>query len=645
MAPKFSVYNPDVLSRDDLVSGFVARHPLLQSILADLAKPQAPHRLLIGPRGMGKTTLLKRVYFEVHDTPELTARWVPLVFREEQYNLARLSDLWLNCLGALANTLEERGDGAAADKLTELTDRIRALSPEPNRERATREALFTWSREHDRGLLLLVDNVDFVFDRMPETALWKLREVLTEARLCLIGAAAASHRATYEYQQPFYDYFRIDPLRGLDRQEAIDMLRRLATVRHSPEVERVLRADPGRVEALRILTDGNPRAILLVHHVLSRAEAGTAVDDVTALLDFSTPIYKARFEDLAQQSQQVVDDLALAWDPQPAGEVARRLAMDVGVVSAQLSRLVHDGLVEKVPYPGPRAGYQVAERLFNMWYLMRSSRRMRRKLMWLVEFLRNFCGPTQGIAFEDPMDAASLPHRPAAERTIDRLTENLAEVASTKDITAWSSWLRLADELDAHSLVNVLFETVPARDRSFEFWSNLAHAMAWDQRTASGWAASHAVAAQPKGSSDAVGRLLPSRALRAAGIGAWPMLQRSSESALAEPGAQARWLHDLHIHLRVAFHTGEGANALAWLDSTDLGDRARPLREALHAALHGAAHLQTVAPEVRPLAERCHRWMVFEWPEVAASSSGEGSKRKMRSKAYGGSRGSQRGFQ
>ena len=131
---------------------------------------------------------------------------------------------------------------------------------------------------------------------------------------------------------------------------------------------------------------------MLVHQVLARSEEHTVVDDVTALLDLSTPLYKARLEELAPQSQLVVDALALALDPQPAGEITKRLGLKGNVVSAQLSRLVNDGVVEKASYPGARAGYQIAERLFNIWYLMRASRRTRRKLLWLVSFLREFYG-------------------------------------------------------------------------------------------------------------------------------------------------------------------------------------------------------------------------------------------------------------
>ena len=117
--------------------------------------------------------------------------------------------------------------------------------------------------------------------------------------------------------------------------------------------------------------------------------------DLDRLLDQHTPLYKSRFESLSAQAQQIVDALAIHWHPITAADLSAGVRLPVNAVSAQLDRLVRQGLVEKVAYyePESRAGFQIAERFFNIWYLMRASRRVRRKLIWLVEFLRLYHGP------------------------------------------------------------------------------------------------------------------------------------------------------------------------------------------------------------------------------------------------------------
>src|SRR5262249_47097519 len=112
--------------------------------------------------------------------------------------------------------------------------------------------------------------------------------------------------------------------------------------------------------------------------------------------DQFTPYYKARFDDLPAQSQVIVDAVALYWHPITAAECATGSRLDINVVSAQLNRLVRQNILDKVSLPGgQRLGFQIGERFFNIWYLMRSNKRLRRKLMWLVEFLHAFYGEAQ----------------------------------------------------------------------------------------------------------------------------------------------------------------------------------------------------------------------------------------------------------
>src|ERR1039458_8725612 len=80
-----AVYNPALLKKEDLIRGFVARQPLLERLLDDLRR-EAPgstpqHHLIIGQRGLGKTTLLRRLAFAVEDDPAPAAAWMPLVFQ------------------------------------------------------------------------------------------------------------------------------------------------------------------------------------------------------------------------------------------------------------------------------------------------------------------------------------------------------------------------------------------------------------------------------------------------------------------------------------------------------------------------------------------------------------------------------------
>jgi tetratricopeptide (TPR) repeat protein len=394
-----AIYNPDLLSKQELIAHFVARQPLLQRLLEDLRRGgqggAAQHHLLLGQRGMGKTTLLRRLRFAIEDDAELNRYWLPLTFPEEQYNVVRLSDLYLNCIDALGDALEQIG---RQEETKTLDEAVEAL-PDRDETRRAEGALAILMDHADRvgkRLVLLIDNLDLILERLKGDQ-WAIRELLSaESRLLLIGASAGAIEATYKYKEPFYDFFQVHELKGLNETETREVLLALSRQSNSVGVERILDEDPARIRTLHALAGGNPRTVVLLYSVLAQGTEGDVRSDLERLLDKCTPLYKARFESLPTQSQQVVDAMAIHWDPISAGELAAIVRLDTNAVSSLLNRLAQQGVVEKVAYhPASKTGFQIAERFFNIWYLMRASRRVRRRLIWLVEFLKLFYGRDQ----------------------------------------------------------------------------------------------------------------------------------------------------------------------------------------------------------------------------------------------------------
>jgi hypothetical protein len=396
-----ALYNPHLLSKDELKRDFVARRAQFDSLVADLrsrttSTPQ--HHLILGQRGMGKSTLLRRIAYEIQDDAELNAAYIPLLFPEEQYNIKHLGDLWLNCLDALSDALEAEGNKQQSDALDAAIESAHRSSP-GDLEDAARTVLFTSAKRLGRRLVLLLDNADVVFDRIKE-ADWALRDAISKSdALVLIGASSNAIEHTHRYGQAFYDFFRVTRLGGLQDEEARDVLLALADRQGNEEVRRIVVETPERVAAVRTLAGGNPRTIATLYGILAASTHGDVRGDLEMLLDRHTPLYKARFEVLPDQAQQVVDALCILWDPARASDVAEHVGLELNKVSAQLDRLVTDGIVEKVLSVDKKTGrrskrhaFQISERFFNIWYLMRASRRVRRKLIWLVRFLESMHG-------------------------------------------------------------------------------------------------------------------------------------------------------------------------------------------------------------------------------------------------------------
>lgn len=426
-------YNPHLWGPEELRSIFVVRTRELQELLERLrATPEGgvpQHLLVVGSRGMGKTTLLRRLALAVEDDPELATRWVPVTFPEEQYTVSTLAELWRNVLDALADTRERQS--ATAEELGSLDDEIRRIGelPAQERESAALASLQDWVRSNGRRLLLLIDSTDLLFANLAGTAesgalgkaegkkprqetktakinggatpLWRLRSTLShDPGIFWLGASYQSLETEHAYQDAFWDFFELVELRPLkvaEMREAMLALARtfgagrgLTGKAAELEMTRTLDARPERLKALRAITGGNPRTTVMLYELFAAGGADNVHSDLRRLLDTMTPLYKARLEVLSDQARKILAHMMEHWAPISARELGLASGIATSTVSGQLVRLEAEGLVEKVALRGTkRAGYQVTERLFNVWYLMRyASRRLRQRLTWLVEFMR-----------------------------------------------------------------------------------------------------------------------------------------------------------------------------------------------------------------------------------------------------------------
>ncbi len=389
-----AIYDPRRLSPEDFLSGFVARQEIAGFLLNRLKQTPsdeiAEHRLIIGQRGMGKTSLLRRVAIGIAQDADLAERFIPLSFREEQYNVRSLGRFWRNCGESLAEWCETAGKG---DIATDLDRKL--LEPAWCEGKTAAEAFLAETSALDGRPVLFIDNLDIILDALPPQEQWALRKTLQSPGGPIIyGAATRFLSQSGDRDGAFYEFFHPYLLEPLTENELLRCMLRLADVRGEAgaPVRNILAREPERLRTLHTLTGGNPRVLALVYQLLERSESNEVFSDLEALLDQLTPFYKARIEEYSSDQQRaIIDAIALNWDPITSHNIGKVTAIEVTTVSSQLSRLRNDGLIEEVPTSSARAGYQFIERFFNIWYLMRhGTRRTRQKISWLTAFLKSF---------------------------------------------------------------------------------------------------------------------------------------------------------------------------------------------------------------------------------------------------------------
>jgi tetratricopeptide (TPR) repeat protein len=339
--------------------------------------------LIIGPRGMGKTTLLCAIAACISlREPDLSRQWQPVVFDEESRRVGDLADFWLECI--------RQWEGAIGQSSQRL-DQLLGLAPDVIEQRA-RESFLELIDASGKRALLLIDNFNDVLEAIrDEEAQCRLREFLmSDSRVMIVGAATRWFQDVTNLDRPFYEFFRPFELRALSLEEMQECLVEVARLRGDERVTKTLREKPGSVRALHLLTGGNPRLIRTFYRMLSEGLHGELKQQLERLIDDYTPYVKAILDVLPGQQQKVLDAIALHWNPCDVATIARQTRLKSNQVSAQVKELEKRGMVcESVGMSrAKKRSYMMTDRFSNIHYLMRHGRAGQSRLHWFVMTLR-----------------------------------------------------------------------------------------------------------------------------------------------------------------------------------------------------------------------------------------------------------------
>ncbi len=391
-----SIYNPDLLTKEQLIASFVVRLNKFKKLFADIkeAKMEHPEQpiLIVGLRGMGKTTLLLRLSYEVENDPDLNAWLLPLVFNEEEYGITKLFKLW----ETIAQYLEKK-DSRFAGLFDRMDKEYERLKNDLKYEQAAFDLLLDALHQQGKKLLLLIDNFGDMFKRFGKQEKQRLREVLmTCPDLRIIAGSSVAAESFFDYGDPLYELFKIERLDGLTKEETEVLLLELGKSYPGNPIKEILEKQPQRVEALRRLTGGIPRSMVLLFEIFVDDKDGDAFTDLESVLDRVTPLYKHRMDDLPPQQQEIVNAIALNWDAVSAKEIAQKTRLDSKLVSAQLKQLHQNNIVDVQATHIKNHLYLVHDRFFNIWYLMRMARKGdKNRVLWLIRFLEAWCDEEQ----------------------------------------------------------------------------------------------------------------------------------------------------------------------------------------------------------------------------------------------------------
>lgn len=389
------LYNTQNIDAQLLKAGFSIRKKEYQKIWKDIqkgsmAKPET-HYLIQGVRGAGKTTLLSRLANEVDENEELNSWLIPILLNEEEYGILSLFTFWLRIAEKLA---EQR-----ADIYTELFEQVSSL--DDSAETAW-ELIQSHLDKNKQKIIVFVDNLGELFKDFDDIEHAQLREVLSlHPHIRLIGGSSQLLEAHFDGAAPFYQFFKLVNLKPINEAEMHELLRSLAKQTGEEAIktiEEIIIEHPERIEAVRRLTDGVPRTIVLLFQIIMEGAKESSYAYLEETIDKTTPLYKHRMDDLSRQQKAIVHTIAMNWDAMSTKEIAEQTRLPSKTVSAQLVKLQQQWIVDKIETNTKNHLYIIKERFFNIWYLMRYGNQTdKRRVLWLTRFLESWCDENELI--------------------------------------------------------------------------------------------------------------------------------------------------------------------------------------------------------------------------------------------------------
>ncbi|HAQ37805.1 MAG TPA: ATP-binding protein [Saprospiraceae bacterium] len=353
-------------SEEEIIKNFIVRQKEFARVMDDIRSTDEgssfQHYIFVGSRGSGKSTLLRRIQVEFSLEKALKQQYVVVNLSEEQSAVYKLYDLWdyvIRDLNAMGFNIEKKDFRSYAPDMKSYTIVLHSQ-------------IISALQTKKKRLILLIDNFDRIIDSVgndEDASL--LRELLMNHKdIRIIGGSTVMSEHFWKYDKPFFQFFSIKKLESLSLEEVKKLLEFWSDKMHLPELAVQINKHPGKIESIRMLTDGMPRTMLLFVDMMINRPEQNGYHYLQLIVDKATPIYQERLSRLSPAQKKVLSELAYFWDAASVDELIPKCNMDGKTISALLNQLTQSKYVVKIKGATKNLLYRLEERFFNLWFIM-----------------------------------------------------------------------------------------------------------------------------------------------------------------------------------------------------------------------------------------------------------------------------------
>jgi tetratricopeptide (TPR) repeat protein len=370
-------FTPSAQDVEVLEALTVGRQALIRELLDDVdelvRRGNRHHRLIIGPRGIGKSHLLT-----------VLADRASKRYGDSEIQIFLLpEDLW--GIRGLVDLAQAMGYEPASP----------ADAPPSVEERAEQ-----WLRRLPVGsgpVVLLLENLDVVLRSIGLSSTRRLRSLLEDCSILLIASAPQLFDSVLEVRESFFGFFDIATLEELSTDDALELFCRLAALWGDGELLGFLNTAQARdrVEAIRVIAGGHPRIWTLFAGCLSVSSIDLLVPLFIETVDHLTPYYQSLISSLSSDEQAIVVALCRTRGGHTGAEIGIMARLDDDATTSALRDLERKGFVRRLDSSKDRRAepawwWELREPLMRLAMDIKESQG--RPIGVVVEFLREWYG-------------------------------------------------------------------------------------------------------------------------------------------------------------------------------------------------------------------------------------------------------------
>lgn len=354
---------------------------IINSLKNKTADDPLQHELILGRRGSGKSTLLKRIQIEIEENSIFNSQYIAVNLAEEQAGIYRLFDLWEQVIEELICKLNLE---------IKLKD-YKEFKLEQEFTRYLYQVIHEICLKEKRKIVLLLDNFDRIVENFTDDGNLLRETLINYNDIQIIAGSTRMDEHFWQYDKPFYEFFRRHRLEALSSDEINMLINHWSETLQIPELKDFVKNNRGKIENIRILTDGLPRTLQLFIQILLQNSQLYGYEYLRKVMDNVTPLYQERLNYLTPQLRKIISEMAFIWEACTTKQLVEKCRMESKLISANLKTLIDKGIVDKLETSKRNHLYRISERFFNMWLIItQGNPEQKRKAKWLSIFLENW---------------------------------------------------------------------------------------------------------------------------------------------------------------------------------------------------------------------------------------------------------------